>query len=153
MANKPFIIKRHESDGFTLSDRVAIKVRFNESDPLGIVWHGHYLRYFEDGRESFGEKYGLRYLDFYKMGYIVPIVSLNCNYKKTLKYGDTAIVETTFRDSPAAKIHFHFRLYKPDSAELIAEGSSVQVFLNAKNMQLQLTIPDFFEKWKIKHRP
>ena len=91
---------------FTLSDKIEIKVRFNESDPLGIVWHGHYLRYFEDGREAFGEKHGLRYLDIYKLGFVVPIVNANCNYKKALKYGDTAIVETIFTDNPAAKINF-----------------------------------------------
>ena len=43
-------------------------VRFSEADPLGIVWHGHYVRYFEDGREAFGEAYNLRYLDFYRQG-------------------------------------------------------------------------------------
>ncbi len=48
-----------------LTERVEILVRFNEADPLGIVWHGHYVRYFEDGREAFGNKYGLRYLDIF----------------------------------------------------------------------------------------
>ena len=43
--------------------RIEMAVRFNEADPLGIVWHGHYIRYFEDGREDFGKKYGLAYLD------------------------------------------------------------------------------------------
>ena len=46
--------------------RTEILVRFNEADPLGIVWHGHYIRYFEDGREAFGNQYGIGYLDFYK---------------------------------------------------------------------------------------
>jgi hypothetical protein len=38
----------------SLIEKTAIPVRFNEADPLGIVWHGHYIRYFEDGREAFG---------------------------------------------------------------------------------------------------
>jgi len=37
-----------------LNSTTKIQVRFNEADPLGIVWHGHYIRYFEDGREAFG---------------------------------------------------------------------------------------------------
>ena len=56
-------------------------VRFNEADPLGIVWHGHYLRYFEDGREDFGKTYGLSYLDFYQHRIAVPVVSVDCQYK------------------------------------------------------------------------
>jgi acyl-CoA thioester hydrolase len=133
---------------FTLTDKIEIKVRFNHSDPLGIVWHGHYIGYFEDGRESFGEKYGLRYLDIYKKGFVAPIVSINCDYKKTLKYGDTAIVETIFVDSPAAKIHFRYKIYMPGTLQTVAEGKSVQVFLDVKTMLLQLSTPEFFEQWK-----
>ena len=48
-----------------LKTETEILVRFNEADPLGIVWHGHYIRYFEDGREDFGKSYGIGYLDFY----------------------------------------------------------------------------------------
>ena len=131
-----------------LSDRIEVKVRFNESDPLGIVWHGHYLRYFEDGREAFGEKHGLRYLDIYKQGFVAPIVNINCDYKKSLQYGDTAIVETTFVDAPAAKMNFKYKIYIPKTMEVVAQGSSVQVFLRKENMQLQLTMPDFFSAWK-----
>ena len=131
-----------------LSEKIEVKVRFNESDPLGIVWHGHYLRYFEDGREAFGEKHGLRYLDIYKQGYVVPIVKIYCDYKKSLQYGDTAIVETIFIDNPAAKINFQYKIYVPKTLQIVAEGSSVQVFLKKDNMQLQLTTPEFFDAWK-----
>jgi acyl-CoA thioester hydrolase len=64
-----------------LSEKVMVNVRFNEADPLGMVWHGHYIRYFEDAREAFGNKYGIGYLDFYNNGFIVPIVNVQCNYK------------------------------------------------------------------------
>ncbi len=137
---------------FTMSERIEMKVRFNESDPLGIVWHGHYLRYFEDGREAFGEKHALRYLDIYKKGFVAPIVNIECSYKKSLQYGDTAIIETTFHDNPAAKIHFRFKIFLAGTMQLVAEGTSVQVFLDVKNKQLQLSTPDFFDEWKKLHR-
>jgi hypothetical protein len=50
-----------------LLEKTEVIIRFNEADPLGIVWHGHYIRYFEDGREAFGKKFGITYLDFYKI--------------------------------------------------------------------------------------
>ncbi len=139
--------------GFTLTDTCEIKVKFNESDPLGIVWHGHYIRYFEDGREAFGEKYGFRYKDIYDKGFVAPIVNIQCDYKKSLQYGDVAIVETTFVNSPAAKLIFKYRIYLAATNQLVAEGSSVQVFLTRENMQLQLTMPDFFEAWKKQFAP
>ncbi|HEX4849566.1 MAG TPA: acyl-CoA thioesterase [Puia sp.] len=134
-----------------LIERTEILVRFNEADPLGIVWHGHYIRYFEDGREAFGNKYGIGYLDFYKRGLIVPVVSIQCDYKRSLRYGDRVIVETKFIPCDAAKLKFSYRLFKKDSGQLIANGSSMQVFLDKENSNLQLTNPPFFEEWKRSH--
>jgi len=134
-----------------LSDRTEIMVRFNEADPLGIVWHGHYIRYFEDGRESFGEKYGIRYLDCYQEGFVVPVVHIQCDYKRALRYGEKVIVETQYIPCEAAKLKFSYRLYNAATNELVATGSSVQVFLEKSNSVLQLTYPPFFENWKIKH--
>ncbi len=131
-----------------LSNRTEVRVRFNEADPLGIVWHGHYIRYFEDGRESLGKDHGLSYLDVFKMGYVTPVVSVDCSYKKSLRYGDAVIVETIYLPCEAAKIVFNYRLYNADTNELVATGSSVQVFLDKENSILQLNNPPFFENWK-----
>jgi acyl-CoA thioester hydrolase len=133
-----------------LTDQTEVVVKFNEADPLGIVWHGHYIRYFEDGRESFGKRYGVAYLDFYHNGLAVPVVSVNCDYKKPLRYGDSVIVETTLINSPAAKMKFEYKIYESKTRTLVATGSSLQVFVNAKSFTLELTIPEFFEKWKKK---
>jgi acyl-CoA thioester hydrolase len=131
-----------------LSDFTEILVRFNEADPLGIVWHGHYIRYFEDGREAFGTKYGIAYLDFYKQGIIVPVVSIQCDYKRSLRYGERVKVETKFIPCAAAKLKFIYRLFNAATGQLVANGSSVQVFLDRESSVLQLTNPPFFEEWK-----
>lgn len=133
-----------------LSERTEVLVRFNEADPLGIVWHGHYVRYFEDGREAFGNKYGIGYLDFYRKDIIIPIVHIDCSFKRSLRYGDKVVVETTFLPTEAAKLHFEYKLYNLDRKELVATGSSVQVFLDKETSVLQLTNPSFFEEWKKK---
>lgn len=143
------MMEKHENG---LSNRTEILVRFNEADPLGIVWHGHYIRYFEDGRESFGEKYGIRYLDFFNHGFVVPIVNVQCDYKRALKYGDKVIVETNFIPCRAAKIKFAYHLFNAQTMALVATGSSVQVFLDKENSMLQLANPSFFEEWKKKHK-
>lgn len=133
-----------------LSNRTEIQVRFNEADPLGIVWHGHYIRYFEDGREAFGQAHGLSYLDVYKKGFVIPVVSVQCDYKKSLRYGDTVIVETRYMASEAAKMKFAYRLFNAATGELVATGSTVQVFLDKAESLLQLSNPPFFEEWKKK---
>ncbi|MFD0998911.1 acyl-CoA thioesterase [Ohtaekwangia kribbensis] len=130
--------------------RTEVIVRFNEADPLGIVWHGHYLRYFEDGREAFGMKYGISYLDFYKNGLAVPVVSAQCDYKKPLRYGNSVIVESIYEPTNAAKLKFSYNMYESVSNDLVAVGSTMQVFVDIKNFQLQLTVPEFFQAWKKK---
>jgi acyl-CoA thioester hydrolase len=133
-----------------LFEKISISVRFNESDPLGIVWHGHYIRYFEDGREAFGSKYGVGYLDFFDQGWVIPVVSIQCDYKLPLRYGERVIVEAQYVPCEAAKLKFNYRLYNEKTGQLIATGSTVQVFLDRHTSVLHLTNPPFFENWKRK---
>lgn len=131
----------------TFSEITEVKVRFSEVDSLRIVWHGHYIKYFEEGREAFGAKYGIGYLQILEQGLLTPIVNVNCDYKKPLVYGDTAVVETTFIDNDAAKIIFQFRITNKSTGEIVATGSSTQVFLN-RERELLLTPPPYFIEWK-----
>jgi acyl-CoA thioester hydrolase len=130
-----------------LVTETVIPVRFSDVDSMGVVWHGQYIRYFEDGREDFGKKYGVGYLDFYNHGILVPIVKIDCNYKKPLAYGDTAIIETKYIDCPAAKAVFEYIIYYEKSREIVATGSTTQVFMNLKH-ELLLNFPPFYLEWK-----
>lgn len=134
----------------TLKSSTEVIVRFSEVDSLTIVWHGHYIKYFEDAREKFGLDHGLGYMDVYKNGFVTPIVKIDCDFKKPLMYGDKAIVEALFINTPAAKIHFQFKVFNASTMELVATGSSTQVFLTKESFELQLTIPAFFADWKKK---
>lgn len=125
-----------------------IRVRFTETDPLGIVWHGNYIQYFEDGREAFGRKHGISYLEQKANGFTSPIVKSSCEHKLPLRYGDVATIKTTFKDSPAAKMIFHYRIFDP-KGRLVCLGETIQVFLNEQG-ELSLTKPEFFISWKEK---
>ncbi len=124
------------------------RVRFNDADPLGIVWHGNYIAYFEDGREEFGRKHGLTYLDVHAHGFSTPVVEVICNHKKILKYGDTFRVVTMLQNTPAAKMIFQYAIFNQND-ELVCDGQTTQVFLNAQQ-ELSLLCPDFYEAWKQK---
>ena len=132
-----------------LVDRVRVPIRFSETDAMGVVWHGNYVKFFEDGRESFGRNYGLEYLRVYSLGYTSPIVDLHCSYKKSLTFGQEIIVETRYIPCEAAKIEFDYIVYEAESMEVMATGSTVQVFLNDKQ-ELELNNPAFYEEWKKK---
>lgn len=134
----------------TISFESEIRIRFNETDPLGIVWHGNYITYFEDGREAFGREHGLSYLDQKKHGFATPIVKSNCEHKLPLKYGEVVKIKTTFVNSPAAKMIFRFEIFNAED-KLACIGETIQVFVDECGQgELSLTLPKFFEQWKRK---
>ncbi|WP_419869592.1 acyl-CoA thioesterase [Chryseobacterium sp. CT-SW4] len=125
-----------------------VRVRFNETDPLGIVWHGHYIVYFEDGREAFGRQHGLSYLDIQREGYVTPIVKSTCEHFLPLRYGETFRIDTIYVNSASAKLIFRYEIYNQEN-QLVCTGETIQVFLDSEG-NLSLYNPDFFQKWKDK---
>ena len=126
-------------------------IRFSEVDSMRIMWHGNYTKLLEDGREAFGLKHGISYLDVYENNYMTPIVKLSIDYKQSLEYGDTAIIETRYINTESAKIHFEYTIYKKSDNSIVATGESIQVFINT-DKELILFPPDFYLDWKRKMR-
>lgn len=123
-------------------------VRFSEVDSMQVVWHGNYVRYFEDGREAFGRQYpGVGYMDFFSNGYTAPIVDMQMQYLLPLTVNDVAVIETRYIDVAAAKLCFEYIIHRQSDGALVARGSSVQVFLD-KDGNMCLNNPAFFEEWK-----
>ena len=131
-----------------LTTTTQTTVRFSEVDSMQVVWHGEYVRYFEDGCEAFGRQYpGVGYLDFYANGYTAPIVDLQLQYIAPLTVNDVAVIETRYIDVAAAKLCFEYIIHRQSDGALVARGSSVQVFVDG-NGEMCLNNPSFFEEWK-----
>lgn len=134
-----------------LKNTTQMLIKFSEVDSLRVVWHGHYVRYFEDGREAFGKQYGLGYLDIYEQGLAVPMVDLQVKFKRVLEYGDSATIETTFINSPAAKLIFEYKIISANHGYTACTGRSTQVFMSPITKELHITMPPFMEEWKKKY--
>ena len=130
-----------------------VVVRFNEVDSMGVVWHGNYAVYLEQAREEFGKKYGLTYLkDILNNGYYAPVVKLDIEYKRILKYTEDALVRITYLPTLSPKIYFEYEIFLLNSKgeeEIIAKATSIQVFTDL-NYNLVLENPDFYKEWKNK---
>ncbi len=139
-----------QNDNIKLINRTQFRVRFSEVDSMAIVWHGEYVRYFEDGREAFGREFeGLGYMDMYNSGYAAPMVEMDLKYKYPLRCNDTATVETRYIGCDAAKIIFEYVVTRDSDQVVVATGRSVQVFIDPEGV-LQLNAPEFYENWKIR---
>ncbi|MDY0212900.1 MAG: acyl-CoA thioesterase [Desulfuromonadaceae bacterium] len=137
--------------------RCSVKriVRFEEVDALGIVWHGRYPSYFEDGRVLLGEKYGIGYMDFYTRGIAAPIKQLHVDYKLPLRFGDPFTIEALLHWSDATRLNHEFILRNAEG-RITTTGYSVQLLLNAQNQVLMLPPPfyaDFCTRWRAGELP
>lgn len=144
-------MKRKKKENIAaLVDRTNIRVRFSEVDSMQVVWHGEYIKYFEDGRVSFGKQYDISYMGVLAQGYVIPIVDLTCQFKQSLRFDEEAIIETRYIHTPAAKILFEYTIYRASDLTVAATGTTTQVFVNAETNELELSNPEFYLEWKKK---
>jgi acyl-CoA thioester hydrolase len=114
---------------------------------MGVVWHGSYVRYFEDGREAFGRAFGLTYLDVYENGFFIPVVKSEIDYKGIVLYGEEVQITTRLIPTPAAKMVFEYEVFNLTKNRLAAKGKTIQVFMLAETKELYLNAPEFYVKW------
>ena len=126
------------------------RVRFEEVDPLGIVWHGRFVGYFEDGRVALGSRYGIGYEDFFRFGVPAPIRKLQIDYLAPLRFQEDFEIEAILHWSDAARLDFEF-LIRGGDGSLVATGFSVQLMLDKAGGLLLLPPPfvrEFRERWQ-----
>ncbi|OVE77122.1 thioesterase [bacterium F16] len=125
-------------------------VRFDECDPLGIVWHGRYTSYFEDARVALGNQYGIGYMDFFDRGISTPLKQMHHDYIKPLRFQDHVTTEGILHWSEAARLNFEF-IIRNESGDIATRGYTVQLMLDT-DFEVLLSPPafylDFCDKWK-----
>ena len=133
-----------------LRARVQRRVRFEEVDPLGIVWHGRYPSYFEDARVVLGERYGIGYDDFRANQVLAPIKKLHIDYVKPLRFGEEFSIEGVLHWAEAARLNFEF-VIRDAREQVTTTGFSVQLLLDPSGEVFMVPPPfcqAFRERWR-----
>jgi len=110
-------------------DEIQFRVRYGETDQMGVVYHGNYAQYFEMGRTEWLRKKGFSYSQMEESGIMLPVISLSINYKKSACYDDIIKVKTKLVKTPAVKIEFDYEILN-EHDELLATGNSVLAFID-----------------------
>ncbi|MBP7210318.1 MAG: acyl-CoA thioesterase [Paludibacteraceae bacterium] len=139
--------KKNEDSQPKLTNIIKKKIPFYEIDGIHMMWHGNYVKYLEDGREAFGEEFGLEYMHIFNSGYVAPIVDLHLKYKKTASLGDTLIVETTYVPCDSAKLMFTYTIYREKDNAILLKATSTQLFLTRDGV-FELSSPKFLKEWR-----
>lgn len=111
-----------------------IRVRYAETDQMGVVYHANYFQYFEVARAESIRHLGITYADLEKMGVIMPVVDVHCKYIRPALYDQLLTVKVMLHQLPADhKIIFHQEVYN-EKDELLAQGKVTLYFINAATM-------------------
>ena len=114
---------------------------------MGVVYHGNYAQYLEMGRIEWLRNLGISYKKMEEDGVMLPVVSLNLNYKKSACYDDVIQVTTQLKKTPTAKIEFEYKI-ENKKGDLLTIAETTLVFINMKTNK-PMRCPDFIlEKLK-----
>lgn len=112
-----------------------IRVRYAETDQMGVVYHSNYFYYFESARAESIRQMGFTYADMEKMGVIMPVIEVQCKYLRPAKYDDLLTVKTILKELPVHhKIEFHHEVFN-ETKELLATAKIILYFMEAKTMK------------------
>ncbi|MCC1484783.1 acyl-CoA thioesterase [Winogradskyella immobilis] len=110
-------------------NETEIRVRYGETDQMGVVYHANYASYFEVGRTEWLRQYGITYKSMEESGIMLPVISLSINYKNSACYDDVLKVKTTIKKLPRATIEFDYELVH-ESGDILATGNTVLAFID-----------------------
>jgi len=111
--------------------QIQVRVRYSETDQMGVVYHGNYIPYFEIGRVEWLRNKGISYKSMEESGIALPIVNMNINYKKSARYDELLTVHTVFKSQTSVKIEFDCAIYN-ESKELLTTAQFLLVFVSLK---------------------
>ena len=122
--------------------KTKLRVRYGETDQMKYVYYGIYAQYFEVGRVELLRSLGLSYKKLEEMGYKLPVVNFNINYKQPAFYDDELTIETSVIKIPSVKIVFGYKTYN-SSDELLNTAETTLVFIDSETGK-PCKAPEFF---------
>lgn len=129
-------------------NEISFRVRYSETDQMGVVYHGNYAQYLEMGRVEWLRSLGISYKSMEENGIMLPVISLRMDFKKSATYDDLLFVETKLKKTPSVRIEFDYKIYN-EAREIMVDANTVLVFIDM-NSKRPMRCPEFLlEKIKM----
>jgi acyl-CoA thioester hydrolase len=109
----------------------SFRVRYSETDQMGVVYHGNYAQYLEMGRVEWLRSMGFSYKKMENDGIMLPVISLQMEFKKSATYDDLITVTTTLKKPPMVRIEFDYEI-RNEEGELLVSANTVLAFIDMK---------------------
>ncbi|UTF59730.1 thioesterase family protein [Gilvimarinus sp. DA14] len=129
----------------TVSVAQTVKVPFYDVDSMGIVWHGHYIKYFEDARCALLDAFDYNYEAMSESGYGYPVVDLRLKYVKPARFNRLLKVVATLEEWEV-RLKIDYRIIDLETGETLTKGHSVQVAVDLANGEMCFATPAVLQR-------
>jgi acyl-CoA thioester hydrolase len=124
-------VERPLKQQFTAEAR--LRVRYAETDQMGVVYHANYVVWFEVGRVELLRTLGFRYRDMErKEDCHIAVVDVRCRYKAPARYDDEIVIRTELKNVRESLLHFRYEVLRAEDSALLAEGETTHIVVNSK---------------------
>ena len=124
---------------------VRLRVRYAETDQMGVVYHANHFIWFEVGRVELFRQLGFSYREMEENDRcFIAVVDVRCRYKAPVRYDDEVIVRTHLKNVRESLVHFGYELVRAGDGILLAEGETTHIVTDA-NMKTR-AIPEKYAK-------
>jgi len=127
------------SDKHAAVNETRLRVRYAETDQMGVVYHTNHLVWFEVGRVELMRQMGFSYRDMeQKDDRYIAVAEVNCRYRAPVRYDDEVVVRTKIKTVRESVMLFSYELLRADDGSLLAEGETVHVVIDSKMKKVPL---------------
>ena len=125
-----------------------LRVRYSETDQMGVVYHGNYVDWFEIGRTEYFREQGVRYKDLEAEGILLIVSNIECSYHYPARYDDLVTIITEVEQVKRTKLEFSYEIRNSETDKLLVTGSSSHAFVNQdfKPISLKREAPEYWEQ-------
>jgi acyl-CoA thioester hydrolase len=121
--------------------RTRIRVRYAETDRMGVVYYANYLVWFEVGRTEWLRDTGSTYLELERDGLALPVIEARCEYHRPARYDDDLEISTTGTLLSPVRVRFDYEVWRPGEASPLAEGYTIHASLDRNGRPRRLPPP------------
>lgn len=123
-----------------IETQAKVRVRFSETDAMGVVYHANYLPWFEVARTQMMTEVGLPYRELQDAGYLLPVLEANIAYRNSARYDDELEIRAMMKTLPRVRIRIDYEVRRGE--ELLTTGYTVHAFMNKEGVAIRP--PEFF---------
>jgi len=110
--------------------RTELRVRYHETDPMRVAWHGNYIAWFEIARTNWLREQGLSYRELEEGGVFLPVLHVECDYRQAARYDDVVVIEAKLIRYNGLRLAFGYTVQAVENERLLATGHTEHTFTN-----------------------